>query len=129
MALVLTPWPTDPAAVLAAVAAVRFAFANSAISVQSRDSATQFDQVIERVAEAVSAQIERYAPGAPDAIRTEALIRFASWIMLTPAAFVQEKVADPSGTTIDRMYANSGNGFRRSGARSLLSSWRIRRLS
>lgn len=74
-----------------------------------------------------SALVERYAPGAPQAVKNEAVIRCAGALLQSDyGGIVSEEVAD-----MKRSYTpqpvGGWNPFRRSGAMGLLSPWRKRR--
>ena len=72
----------------------------------------------------------RYAPEAPTWALQEAGTRYAGWLLGAPVHVSSRKIGDPSGGSIELEYLNTtGNGFRRSGARSLLSPYRRRRMS
>ena len=62
------------------------------------------------------ARINRYAPGAPDAVATEALVLYAAWIYQSGA---QARSVFPE----DGPPVNVSRAFLLSGAQSLLSSW------
>ena len=68
--------------------------------------------VLARVLRTSVAMVETYAPGAPEAIRDEAVVRLAGWLY----------DSDPSGAT-----AGGPQALRSSGAASLLGPYRIRR--
>ena len=73
----------------------------------------------------------RYAPAAPLEVHIEAATRHAAYLIGTPVHVSKRSLTDPSGSAVDLAYLNSGasNGFRRSGARRLLSTWRSRRMT
>ena len=73
----------------------------------------------------------RYAPGAPLEVAVEAATRHGGYMLGVPAHVSRRSLADPTGTTVEVEYLNSGasNGFRRSGARALLSMYRVRRVA
>ena len=73
----------------------------------------------------------RYAPAAPLEVHVEAAIRHAAYLIGTPVHVSKRNLTDPSGSGVDLAYLNFGasNGFRRSGARRLLSTWRTRRIT
>ena len=72
---------------------------------------------IESIHTAASARINRYAPGAPDAVATEALVLYAAWIYQSGA---QRRSVFPE----DGPPVNVSRAFLLSGAQGLLSSWR-----
>ena len=115
--MALSPWPSDPVAIAAAIATLR-----TDCIIES--SAT--DEEINRIGAATAAMIEREAPGAPDPIKTEAVIRLAAYIYFTTKSqgFVSDSLG-PKSTTYSQ--GNHADMFRRSGAKGMLSPWKIRR--
>ena len=81
------------------------------------------------VAEAALCLIEDYAPAAPRAIKREAGIRFAGWMIGARPHATRTKVTDPSGTNLEADYhgAATANGLRSSGASAMLSRYVVRR--
>ena len=74
--------------------------------------------------EAAREMVEKYAPGAPAAIKNEAVHRFAGY--LKQASF--GAIAKDSVGPLQIEYAvNHANAFRNSDAAMLLSRWRVRR--
>lgn len=65
-----------------------------------------------RLGEVAAVWIDRYAPDAPEAIRDEAVLRFASYLYDTPAA--------PEGTGVRSPLMHSG-------AAALLNQWKAQR--
>ena len=108
----LAPWPSSPVATADAVACLA-----TAIGIAD-------EPVIERLGAAAAALVERHAPGAPQPIKTEAVIRCAGWLAQQPAASVRsESVGD-----IRTSYMPAGlSALRHSGAMALLATWKIRR--
>ena len=112
---VLSPWPTTPAAITAAVACLRAA------------QVAGNDEAVAALGAAASALVERHAPDAPQAIRNEACLRCAAYLSARrPTAFTSLQVA-----SIQLNYRadvrGSPDALRLSGARQLLSPWRVRR--
>ena len=68
---------------------------------------------------ACTARINRYAPGAPDAVKTEAIIVYGAWIYQAQAQRRNVFPTDQEGPPI-----NVSRAFLLSGAQGLLSSWR-----
>ena len=76
--------------------------------------------------ETASELIERFAPDAPQAVRNEATIRVAGWIHAREPKPLQAIVV--GGMRLDfRERHYSPDAMRNSGARALLSPWRVRR--
>ena len=73
---------------------------------------------VDSIHAAASARINRYAPGAPDAVATEALVLYAAWIYQSGAQARQVLPADGEGPPV-----NVSRAFLLSGAQGLLSSW------
>ena len=78
-----------------------------------------------------TALIEAYAPGAPDAVKSEALCRAAGYLRTSDgsaAVFQQIQITGSSGTAVDLKFRSAcGSALRCSGAAALLSPWRVRR--
>ena len=111
----LSPWPTDDLGALAlATGALGQALGEANVG------SLQFDTNLRRLGAAASALVERYAPGAPQAIRDEATIRVAGYLKEMPKAPIRSETVGPM--TVD--YAPSmTNAMRHSGALALLSPW------
>ena len=77
---------------------------------------------IDSIHAACSARIHRYAPGAPDAVVTEALVVYAAWVYQSGAQSRSVFPGDGEGLPI-----NVSRAFLLSGAQGLLSSWRVPR--
>lgn len=108
----LSPWPVEPMALATAVELLGAAIVET-------DEAK-----IRRWGAASSALVERYAPGAPQVIRNEAVVRCSGWLAQQPAAAVRGERLGELG--IDYMPSMVG-ALRHSGAMGLLTAWRIRR--
>lgn len=80
---------------------------------------------LQRTARAVSARIQRYAPGAPQDVKDEALIRAVGWLLQSgkTGEVVSEGVGDKSQSYDVRV---AQGWFRHSSAMSMLSPWRVR---
>ena len=110
--MALSPWPTSPAALATATATLRTAIG------------TTDDPTTQRLGATAAALVERYAPDAPDAIKCEAVIRCAGWLLEAPAAGVRRSSVGP----VDTAYSPAMTGaLRSSGAMSSLSPWKVRR--
>ena len=122
--MALSPWPASTATVTLKTAAadLRAALGEPA----NKSDPFAFDDVdaqIQRTAAAVSARIEAYAPGAPQAAKDEAMVRAVAWLRDTHGA---KRVSKISVVDLEPAPVHSGGWFRQSGAMSLLSAWRIR---
>ena len=71
---------------------------------------------------ACTARINRYAPGAPDAVKTEAIIVYGGWLYQATAQARTVFPTDGEGPPV-----NVSRAFLLSGAQGLLSSWRVPR--
>ena len=114
---VLSPWPTSPAALTAAVAALKAGIAGGSSLTDDRAGA---------LGSAAAAQVEKYAPDAPGATKNEAVLRVAGWLHSREPKPVQGITT--GGLRLDfreRFYAP--NAMINSGARGLLAPWRARR--
>ena len=109
----LSPWPTTPAARAAALACLRAA-----------GVAEESDDRLDAIGGAASAMVEQYAPGAPAAIKNEAVHRFAGYLSQAGFGAIAKDAVGPM--SVDYV-VNHANAFRNSGAAMLLSRWRARR--
>ena len=82
------------------------------------------DAEILRLIEVASALIERYAPGAPEAVKTEAIVRCVGYLQESPAAPVR---SEKTGDIVTGYHRDSLSALRHSGAMAILSPWKIRR--
>ena len=112
--VVLSPWPTTPVAITAAVACLKEAIISAP------------DSQLPGLGATAAAMIERFSPDAPQSVRNEAVIRVVAYLL----AKRPEKYAKISVGSIalegrpERMQADA---MRNSGARSILAPWRNRR--
>ena len=74
---------------------------------------------------AASAMVEAYAPGAPQALKDEALIRFAGYLAGSDFGGIVSE--NSVGSAQVEYVTNHAAMFRNSGAAALLTGWRIRR--
>ena len=115
MALVaLTPWPTTPAAVTAAVACLQAAILGAP------------DSQLPGLGATAAAMVERFAPDAPTPVKNEAVIRISGYLYAKrPEKYGKISVGSLAlESRPERMHADA---MRNSGARSILSPWRNRR--
>ena len=111
-AAALSPWPATETARVAAVARLKAAIGEDD------------DNTTARLGSSAAALVEHFAPGAPQPIRTEAVIRAAGWLRDAPASGARSE----SEGDIRTGYTPSATGaLRASGAMGLLSPWKIRR--
>ena len=87
---------------------------------------TVTDNRLDALGEAASAQVERFAPDAPQAVRNESTLRLAAWLhSRTPRAFNRNAAGGLSIDFRERHFAP--NALANSGARALLEPWRTLR--
>lgn len=121
MAIVsLSPWPASGNDLTTAISTLKDAIKPGA-----------GNDEIERLGKVASDRVENYAPGAPDATRTEALILFAGYLIETAGnsfGALRDETIDAGPVKLDYAYqANNGPAFRNCGAAGLLSPWKVRR--
>ena len=109
MAVALSPWPTVPAS---AIERLRAAVAGRA---------AESDEAASALGELAAARVEREAPGAPQAVRDEAVIRFAGYMAGADYGGIRSETIGPQ--SVDYV-VNHGNAWRRCGAAGLLAPWR-----
>ena len=112
--MALSPWPS------------RTATASLAAAIEALSDALGEDDeaVVARLGATAAALTERYAPGAPEAIKCEAVIRCAGWLRESPTSGAMREREGEVSTS----YSPSMTGaLRASGAMALLSPWKVRR--
>ena len=119
--MALSPWPTSAAETNSTTAELRAGLRFAPQSLTNTE--------IARVGAVAAALVEREAPGAPQAIRDEAVIRCAGWLIDARPALRSTKIASADGSSLEREFNTSAHAsaFRHSGAKALLSAWKIRR--
>ena len=110
--MTLSPWPSSPAALANATAAL-----GAALGEDDNDTTARLGAV-------ASALVERFAPEAPAAIKCEAVIRCAGWLRESPSAGVRSETMGEISTTFTPSMTGA---LRASGAMGSLSPWKIRR--
>ena len=110
---ILSPWPTTPAALAAARACLK--------AEVDRDMT---DERADALGMAASALVEREAPAAPQVIRNEAVIRAAGYLRQSDYGGIRSEEIGPRRVEYSM---NHGMAFRHSGAKALLSPWKVRR--
>lgn len=114
--MALTPWPADPnseAAILAA-AELRAVLGDNNIDVV----------ILRRIGASASAMVERFAPGAPQAVRDEAFVRVAGWLLDAPSSGLR---ATREGDVETSFTPSMQSALRASGAMAILTAWKVRR--
>ena len=110
---VLSPWPTSQAALASAVACVK-----------AEIGPELTDERLQALGSAAAALVEDYAPGAPQPLKNEAVIRCAGWLAEQPRASVR---SEQVGQIITG-YATAGlSALRHSGGMALLTTFKVRR--
>ena len=114
---ILSPWPSSSAI---AISILKDATDPGASSI-----------TIERLGMVASLRVEQYAPGAPPAIRTEATILFAGYLLeagKNGAGALRGEQYEVDGLKIEKqMASNLASSFKNCGASGLLSPWKVRR--
>ena len=77
-----------------------------------------------RIGSTAAALVERYAPGAPQAVRNEAAARCAGWLFEAPASGAR---MEAQGEVRTAFSPAATGALRSSGAMGLLSPWKVRR--
>lgn len=76
------------------------------------------------ILDAATAIVEREAPGAPDAVQNEAVVRLGGYLSQSDyGGIVKEEI----GAKSVEYAVNAAAMFHRSGAKGLLSPWKVRR--
>ena len=112
--MVLSPWPTTPAALAAATGYLKAAIANDG----------EDDAIIQRVGAVASIAVEEYAPNAPAATRSEATIRFAGYLYGSDYGGIKAEELGPRKVEYETRHLAM---FRYCGAAGLLTRWKRRR--
>ena len=113
--MALSPWPTTPAALATATAELAAALDLDA---------TADEAIVRRLGATAAALVERYAPAAPDAIKCEAVIRCAGWLLDAPSGGIRSESVGPLTSTFSPAMTGA---LRSSGAMGLLTVWKVRR--
>ena len=113
----LSPWPptTMPTQRANAIARLKAAIAGRA---------AESDEAACALGEMASARVEKEAPRAPQAVKDEAVIRYAGY---AAGADFGGVVKEDIGPLAVEYVVNHANSWRNCGAAGLLSPWKIRR--
>ena len=79
---------------------------------------------VQRLGAAAAALVEKYASGAPEAIKDEAVIRCAGWLRESPSSGARSESEGEIRTSFSPAMTGA---LRASGAMGLLSAWKVRR--
>ena len=119
---ILSPWPAGSHA--SADLAVRSPIIFATSYLKDAISPGASDATIRRLGETAGAHVDRYAPGAPQAVKNEAVIRFSSYMIQSNTGPITS--LDVGRVNIERT-VNHAAMFRLCGAQSLLTHWKVRR--
>lgn len=126
----LVPWPTSDAALAKAMTDLQRLLDGKEPEVDrdemGRRTTAYSDEELALInlASTVAARIEGYAPGAPQRSKDEALARGVAWLRDTRGA---KRVSQVSRIELEPPPVDSQGWFRRSGAQTVISPWRVRR--
>lgn len=121
MAVALSPWPEAMSEELvSAVERLRAAIGGRA----ELDSALAVDEETDALGAMASARVEKEAPGAPQAVKDEAVIRFAGYLAQADFGTIASETVGPMTASYP---TNHAAAFRYSGAYGLLAPWKVRR--
>ena len=107
------PWPTDPTHAGNAIECVHL-FVGQHIDVD----------IVLTTARAAAEMVQAYAPGAPQFIKDNALLRTTAFLVEHPSAGIRSESTGDIRTTYS---TNEYSPLRHSGAMSLLAPYRVRR--
>ena len=116
--MALVPFPTSSQAATRTAAIAKLKRRVSGLS--SADDAT-----VAELGEVAASVISEYAPGAPQAIKDEAAIRYVGYINQAPPGSIQK--IELKDISIEYRQAPPASSFQLSGAKALLTRWKIRR--
>ena len=112
--MALSLWPTTPAAQATATSTLKVAIADGMAD----------DSIIQRVGSVAAERVEREVSNAPQAVRDEAVIRFAGYLYSADFGAIRKESIGPQDV---EHVTNHSNAWKNSGAAALLSPWKIRR--
>ena len=127
--MALSPWPDAGTDRDSAIAALRTAISNSRPLKQpdgtpDTDGETRLTERLNQVGSVASAMVEREAPGAPDAIKDEAVVRFSGYLF---SAYWGDRQKSSLGPRATEYVVNHSAMFRSCGSKGLLAPWKVRR--
>ena len=124
MAVNLSPWPALTAT--QTEAGNELSLAVSALKDAISPGAA--NDTIERLGAVASAHVEKYAPDAPDPVKSEAVIRFASYLFEAESGAVRSDGINVGEIRTETDFiTNHAAVFRNCAAAALLSPWKVRR--
>ena len=114
----LAPWPTNEGDARRASERLREAIAGRA---------AESDEAAAALGQAAAAIVQNYAPGAPQALRDEACIRFAGYLANSDYGGFRKEPTSVGGQDGGEYVTNHAPAFRNCGAAMLLTRWKVRR--
>ena len=127
MAVTLSPVPTDPTELEAARNYLAVEIGMDSVGMDSPSSGAADPALIERLDALMglaSALVEREAPGSPQAIKNEAVVRTAGYVRQSDFGGIRTETIGPRSV---EYITNHAPAFRNCGAKGLLSPWKARR--
>ena len=115
--MVLSPWPAKANTEERTAAIEQLKAAVQGAALESDERASQLGAV-------ASAMVEEYAPGAPQVLRDEAVIRCAGYLAQSDFGTIRRETIGPQSSEYTTNHAAM---FRNSGAAALLTRFRVRR--
>ena len=134
--MALSPWPNAGTAARTnaikrlqqAVAGGTVGITNPIVGGQQSLTDAEYQQAVtdraNQIGEVAAGMVERYAGSAPQALKDEAVIRFAGYLSQADFGTVQSESLGPKSV---EWSVNHADMFRRCGAAGLLSPWKARR--
>ncbi len=119
--MALSPWPKSGAHLTAA----RTLLKESIALFENTNPDISPDELYDRLGCASAALVERYASGAPQPIRNEAVIRCAGYLAQSSPS--QSQVSEETGNWKRSNTRTGLSALRHSGAMAILSPWKVRR--
>ena len=111
----LSPWPTEVAAKSGAIARLR----------EATGGRSKSDDATDALGMAASEMVEREAPGAPQPVKDEAVIRLAGYWAQSDFGGIESETS--VGDQAVHYFKPPASAFRYSGAKGMLSPWKVRR--
>lgn len=135
--MALVPWPitANSQARAAAIKTLQLAVGGATLGVinpivdgahllTEQEHAAAIEARANAIGSAAAARVQAYAPGAPQAIKDEACIRFAGYLAQSDYGTIKKEDEGPRSVEYN---LNHSAMFRNCGAAALLSPWKVRR--
>lgn len=113
----LSPWPAADAGEPRTLAIRR-------LQAVCRGRAAEDEDEADALGAMAAARVEREAPGAPQAVKNEAVIRYAGYMAQADFGSIRREEIGPRSVEFT---LNHAAAFRLSGAYGLLAPWKVRR--